>query len=163
MVGQRNSMTGIALLLLAQGLAGCGGSDSPAAPSLPPPDAQPPVTQPPAIQLVVFTDPVSGFSTPAVRDVQEQIVHFNTAGEMIWKADGTRFPELVAHGNFIGYHHAADRIWQVRFGTKHGERRAYLTVTDDRLNGAAATLLDLSVDGRGDLVVAETSVLVPGT
>ena len=165
MVGQRSRMTGIALLLLAQGLAGCGRSDSPTAPSLPPPvaqpPAQPPVAPPPAIQLAVFTDPASGFSTSDVRDVHEQIVRFNTGDELIWTADDTRFPEFIADGNFIAYHHREDKLWQVRFGTKDGERRAYLTSTDDRLNGTAATLLDLWVDERGDLIIAETSVPVP--
>jgi hypothetical protein len=87
---------------------------------------------------------------------------FDTAGELIWTADGARFPEYLVDGNFIAYHHAADRFFEIRFGTRGGERAAYLTWTDDRLRGAAATILDLCVDGRGDLVIAESDVPVPG-
>lgn len=68
---------GIVLLALAQGLTGCGGAGSSSAPSAPSSVPQP-VPQPTPIQLAVFTDPASGFSTSDVRDVQEQIVRFNT-------------------------------------------------------------------------------------
>lgn len=150
---------GFVLLVLAQGLAGCDGSGSSSAPSAPSP-----VPQPNPIQLVLFTDPASGFSTSDVRDVQEQIVHFNTADELIWTADRTRFPEfIVVDGNAIAYHHRTDKFFQVRFGTKDGELQAYLTWPDDRLHGAAATILDLWVDERRDLIIAETRVPVPGT
>ena len=81
----------------------------------------------------------------------------------IWTADGTHFPEFIVDGTLIAYHHKADTLFQVRFGTVAGERRAYLTWTDDRLHGAAATVLDVSVDGRGDLVAIETSLRLPGT
>jgi hypothetical protein len=158
--------TGIVLLVLAQALVGCGGSDSsstPLAPSVVPQLAPSPAPQPTPSQLAVFTDPASGFATSDVRDVQEQIVRFNTADELIWIADGTRFQEFIVDGNFIGYHHKGDKFFQVRFGTKNGERRAYLTRPDDHLHGAAATILDLTVDARADLIITETSVPVPGT
>lgn len=158
--------TAMVLLVLILGMAGCGDSGSVSAPSAPSPVPQlaapSPVPQPTPIRLAVFRDPASEFSTSDVRDVQEQVVHFNTADELIWTADGTRFSEWLVDGSFIGYHHLGDHVFQVRFGTKDGERRAYLTWTDDRLRGAAATILDLWVDGRGDLIIAETSVPVPG-
>lgn len=152
------------LLVLALGLAGCGGLSSvPPAPSPIPQAAPPPAPPSTPIQLAVFTDPASVFSTSDVRDVQEQIVRFNTADELIWTADGTRFSEYIVDGNLIAYHHKRDTLFQVRFGTTKGERRAYLTWTDDRLRGAPVTLLDLSVDGWGDLTIEETDVPVPGT
>jgi hypothetical protein len=83
--------------------------------------------------------------------------------ELIWVANDTRFPEFIVDGNFIAYHHKADKFMQVCFGTKDGERRAYLTWPNDRLNGFAPTILDLWVDERGDLKIAETSVPVPGS
>lgn len=157
--------TGIVLLVLVPGLAGCGSSSTPLAPS-PVPQAAPLVPQatpPPPISLVAFTDLATGFSTFDVRDAQEQIVQFNTASELIWTATGTRFAEYFAGGNFIAYHHRADVLFQIRFGRRDGEQRAYLTLTDNALHGDAPTILDLSVDGRGDLIITETGVRVPGT
>ena len=151
---------GIFVPVVAFGLVGCSGSSLLPAPSAP---TARPVPQPAAIQLVVFSDRASAFATSDVRDVQDQVVTFNTADELIWTADGTHFPEYIVDGTFIAYHHKADTLFQVRFGTKAGERRAYLTWTDDRLRGAPATLLDLSVNGRDDLIITETSVPVPGT
>jgi hypothetical protein len=167
MVGQQSMARGIFLLVLAQGLAGCGGARSswaPSAPSVVPQLAPPPAPQPTPIQLAVFTDPASGFSTSDVRDIQEQIVRFNTANELIWTADGTRLPEYLVDGNFIAFHHRADRFFQVRFGLRDGERRAYLTWTDDvgHFGPHAATILDLEVVG-GQLVITGTNVPVPGT
>jgi hypothetical protein len=46
----------------------------------------------------------------------------------------------------------------VRFGTRDSQRRAYLSWPDDR-----RTIVDLWVDERGDLKIAETSVPVPET
>lgn len=155
---------GIFVPVLASGLVGCSGSSLPPALSAPTSQSvRQPVPQPAAVQLVVFSDRASAFATSDVRDVQEQIVTFTTADELIWTADGTHFPEYIADGTFIAYHHKTDKLFQVRFGTKAGERRAYLTWTDERLRGAPATILDLSVNGRGDLIIAETSVPVPGT
>jgi len=140
--------TGIVLLVVAQGLAGCGGSGALSTPSAPSP-----VPQPTPIQLLVFTDRVSGLSTSDVRDVQEQIVRFNSVGELIWAADGTRFPGYpVVQGSFI----KADFSFQVRFGTKDGERRAYFAQHDRDF------VYDLEVVG-DQLVITETNVPVPGT
>ncbi len=77
--------TGIVLVMLGQGMAGCAGSGSlpvPSAPSLVPQTT--PAPQPRPVELAVFTDSTTGFSTSDVYDVQEQIVRFNTADELIF-------------------------------------------------------------------------------
>jgi hypothetical protein len=163
-IGQpRGMMAGIVLLGLVQGLAGCGTSGSPAAPSAPP--APSPVAPPTAIQLVVFTDVASGFSTSEVRDVDDQILHFSTAPALIW-TDGRSFSGYAANGASV----AADSVcascfFLIRFGTRDGERRAYLTWPDleqhGRADHPAPTILDIEVDG-GTVVVTDTSVRVPG-
>jgi hypothetical protein len=141
-------LTAILFLVLIVGLAGCGGdsgSSSPA-PSSPTPPPPPPV------QPAVFSDPASSFSTSDVRDVQEQIVQFDVANNsLIWKADGRSFPGYPVSGNFV----AEDKHFQVRFGTKDGERRAYFTET------ASATICDIEVTG-GQLMISPTNVKVPG-
>ena len=119
---------------------------------------------PKAPSLVVFTEPQSQprFSTTDLRDAQDQIVQFNVAGELIWTADGTRLS---------GYRVGQDgwgnlQYWiegkicpqgcafVVRFGTKDGERRAYLTV--DYGHDNPGTVVDVEVEG-GALVVSQTS------
>src|SRR5204862_3552788 len=80
----------IVLLALAQGLAGCDSSRS-SIPSAPTPTAPSPGT-PASSNLMVFIDTASGFSTSDVHDAQDQMVQFSRAGELIWTADGTRFP-----------------------------------------------------------------------
>jgi hypothetical protein len=141
----------IVLLMLAQGLAGCGGAGSPS-----------PVPAPTPPRLVLFTDHISGLSTPDVRDVQDQIVRFNTAAEVIWTADDTRFPGYVVDGNSIKTTGTcASCTLLVRFGTKGGERRAYLTFPDNEDHSNAVTILDVEVaDGR--LVITNTSVRLLG-
>jgi len=90
--------------------------------------------------------------TPDVRDVNEQIVQFDTANNaLIWKADGRSFPGYPISGLFI----RADRAFQVRFGTKDGERRAYFTET------GPATICDIEVVN-GVLTILPTNVPVPG-
>ena len=142
--------TGIVLLVLAVQLTGCGGTPSPLAPSAP--TVPTPIPQPTPTSLVVFVDPASAFSTSDVRDVQEQIVQFNTAGELIWTADGTRFPGYRATGNFV----RPDGNFEVVFVTRNGERRAYFTV-----HGHGPTdpnrVCDIEVVG-GQLFITETSV-----
>lgn len=99
----------------------------------------------------MFIDPVSGFSTSDVRDIDQQIVRFNTVEELIWIADGTRFPGYRVAGNFVRW----DRYFGVRFGTKGGERRAYLCGHghDDKTD--PPHICDVS----GQLVIIETKVL----
>ena len=147
------------IALLVSGLVGCrdsASSNPPFAPS-PLPQARPlPNPEPTTIQLAVFTDPATGFSSADIYDVDDDVIRVSTGNELIW-ADGRSFPEFIASGNFIAYHHRNDHVFQIRFGTKSGERRAYVTWPDDRLVGAA-TILDLWIDGRGDLKVAETNV-----
>ena len=132
------------LLILATALAGgCGGSKSVTAPS-PTPSPSPPV-------LAMFTDPTTGFSTRDVRDSDDQIVQFDTAtNSLIWAADGEKFPGYRVSDNFI------DGTFQVRFGTKNGERRAYFT------EKASATICDISVFN-GQLSINPTLATVPGS
>lgn len=158
---------GIVLLVLAQGLAGCGGSgSSPSAPSAVPPPAAQPAPPPTSINgLMRFTEQASGFSTSDVRDAQEQIVQFSTSGELIWTADGTRFPGFGFGfpwfpNNYISNLTSCQCEFVVHFGTKDGERRAYLTA--DYGHDNPDTVLDLEIAG-GVLTVGRTDVFPPGT
>jgi hypothetical protein len=110
--------------------------------------------------LIVFSDTASGFSTSDLRDAQEQIVQFNTAAELIWTADGTRLPGFRLEGKAINAE-ASCRCWLVvHFGTRNGERRAYLTA--DYIHDNPGTVVDLEIAG-GVLVVSRTEVYPPGT
>jgi hypothetical protein len=141
----------VLFLAIATVYAACGGGPGMTAPSAVSGAAVP----------TRFLDPDSDFATTDVRDAQDEIVQFNTAGELVWTADGSRFAGYIADGRVITADHVcAGCYFYVRFGTHDGERRAYLTwsapVTADR----PATLLDLSVVG-GVLVVHDTAALVP--
>jgi len=132
------------VLLLTAVVAGCGSSSTPATALSAPSPAQ--------VQLAMFHDPSSTFTTSDVRDVQEQIVRFDMAtNSLIWAADGRTFAGYPVDGNFI----RSDHAFQVRFGTKDGERRAYFTET------VKGTICDLEVTN-GQLVLASTDVMVPG-
>jgi hypothetical protein len=138
------------LLLLINGIAGCGGSGSTSTPTSPSPPPPPPSVP---VQLAVFSDPASSFTTSDVRDVQEQIVRFDvTSNSLIWVGDGRSFSGYPVSGLFI----RADRFFQVRFGTKDGERRAYFTET------VTTTICDIEIIG-GQLVITGTNVTVPGS
>lgn len=154
--------SGIVLLVLGQGLAGCGGGRSLAIPSAPSQVTPAPVPSPGQVGLAVFSDSATGFSTSDVHDAQDQIVRFE-ADELILAAIGARFQEFIVDGNFIDYHHKGETFLQIRFGTTNGERRAYVTWPDERLNGRPPAVLDLWVDERGDLKITDTLVPVPGT
>jgi hypothetical protein len=79
-------------------------------------------------------------------------VRFDTANNaLIWTADGRSFSGYRVSGNFI----RADRNFQVRFGTRDGERRAYFTET------VSATICDIEIAG-GQLVINPTTATVPG-
>jgi hypothetical protein len=136
------------VLIVTLGVAGCGGTGAPS----PSPNAPTPVPQPTAVSLVVFRDSATAFSTTDVRDMQDQIVQINTADELIWAADGKRFPGYRAIGNFVRW----DSYYEVVFVTRAGERRAYLTT-----HGHGATdpnrICDIEVVG-GQLVINETNV-----
>ena len=162
---------GIVLLLLAQGLAGCGDSGSssmPSTPSEPSAQSTPTPIPTPTPTLTVFTDSATGFSTTDLRDSQEQILQLTTGGELVWTADGTRLPGYrvthpTADGKVLfveGKICLEQCAFEVRFGTRDGERRAYLTV--DHIHWNPGTLVDVEVVG-GALVVTETDVYPPGT
>ena len=136
--------------MLVVALSAC--SDSPATPTPPTPTPTPTPTPVP-VQLVVFVDPTTGLGTSDVRDVQGQIVRFDRANNsLIWAADGRSFPGYPVDGNFL----RSDKFFQVRFGTKDGERRAYFTETVNE------TICDIGVVGSA-LMIFPTSVTVPGT
>ena len=125
------------LLLFVALLVCCSESGPQVAPLGPSPVSQ--VARPPAASsaLHIFTESSSGFSTSELRDVHEQIVQFNTVNELIWQVDGSRLPGYrVESHNFFGRgatYFIGGRLCaegcalEVRFGTKDGERRAYLT------------------------------------
>jgi hypothetical protein len=139
----RRILIAMMLPMVVAGLFGCG--SSPTAPPPPPPPAPEP-------RIVVFSDPASSFSTSDVRDVQDQILHFDSANSaLIWAADGRSFSGYPVSGLFI----RGDKFFQVRFGTKDGERRAYFTET------VATTICDVEIVG-GQLVITHTNVTVPG-
>ena len=140
------------VVLLMVAMPAC--SDSPTTPTPPPsPTQAPPPTEPPPVQLAMFTDSATGFSTSDVRDVEGEIVRFNRANNaLIWAADGRSFPGYPVDGNFLG----SGRNFQVRFGTEDGERRAYFTET------VPATLCDIEIVGSA-LLISPTNVTVPGT
>jgi len=88
--------------------------------------------------------------TPDVRDVDEQIVQFDTSARtLIWAADGRTFQGFTVTGDNI------NGEFQVRFGTKNGERRAYFTET------GRATICNIEVTN-GQLSISPTNVTVPG-
>jgi hypothetical protein len=125
------------------GMLACG-SDSPSSTVTPTPT--------PIVRLATFTDPASSFSTSDVRDVQEQVMRFDTASNsLIWTVNGqtyTGYPVIDTY--FI----RSDKFFQVRFGMRNGERRAYFT------EAARGTICDVEVSS-GGLVITPTDVTVP--
>lgn len=102
--------------------------------------------------LAVFTDPDTGFSTVDVRDIDEDIVQFDTeVGTLIWTATGVTFEGWQVDGNFLL---TSNTQFQVRFGTKDGERRAYFTEVDP------PTVCDLLL-AQGELQILPTVFFVP--
>ncbi len=154
--------TGMVLLFAAQAMA-CGDSASSAVPLAP----SVTVPAPPSFAegLLVFADR-DGFRTSEVRDRDEQVVQFTTAGELLWIADGTRFPGYRAAPGFTpgGYVFAPDACahcaYEIRFGASGGERRAYLTL--DRGENNDGTIVDLEVV-QGQLRTTPTEMGPPGT
>lgn len=148
---------GIVVLALSQALAGCGASGSSSVPTAPSP----------AIQIAVFTDRVSGFSTSDVRDAHQRILRFSTSHELIWPPTGGRFSGYSVYGNRIQAYIACPPSWscqkrswsgEVRFGTKNGERRAYLTCNCED----GSWIVDIEVVD-GQVVISETGLPVPET
>lgn len=139
----------LALVLIAA-MPACG-SNSPSAPQNGGGTSTPPAALTPVI--VMFTEASTGFSTSDVRDVQDQIVRFDSANSaLVWVASGSSFVGYPVDGHFI----RSDRQFQVRFGVRDGERRAYFTET------ATGTICDIVVTG-GQLTILPTNVTVPGT
>lgn len=137
----RNSRALAGLCLLSGLLALSCGNGSPSSPNLPPAGSS----------FSVFTDPASGFSTTDVRDLDDQIVRFNTADNtMLWTPDNLLFDGWVVNGNFLD----AARMFQVRFGSVSGEKRAYFT------EAGRGTLCDLKVE-QNILQLLPTNVFPP--
>jgi hypothetical protein len=147
----------VLVLVLAPGVAGCSGSEYSAAPLAP--SAVPQPVTPPSIQLMVFTDPLTGLTTSDVVDVHSQIVRFNSAGELIWAANDTHFSRFPAD---YGYERGA---FEVLFGSENGQRRAYLTFSPDYWHyPPPASRVDLEVvDGRLVIRHPDPPVFLPGT
>ena len=161
------TLMAIVVSTLASGfLVGCGESS----PSAPTAVTAVPLTPPTTSDSpVVFTELATGFSTSDLRDVDEQILQVTRDGALVWTVDGTRLS---------GYHvdhHVIDGVvihwigggavcqegcaFEVRFGTRNGERRAYLTA--DYGHDNPGTLVDVEVS-QGALVVSRTPVFPPG-
>ncbi len=103
-------------------------------------------------RFVVFTDEATGFSTTDVRDVDEEIVRFDAETKaIVWAADDTSYQEglWTVDGVFL-----AGGGFQVRFGTKDGEQRAYFTET------GPATICQIEAS-EGGISISPTSVTVP--
>lgn len=150
------TLTGCLLLALAAASAGCDGAgpSSPTAPGSVPPPAG-------ASGFVAFTEGSTGFTTTDLRDVQEQILRITTTNELIWAADGSRLPGYFARGHSIdGKICPEGCTLVVRFGSRDGERRAYLTA--DYGHNNPGTVVDVEVTG-GMLVVTRTGEFPPGS
>jgi hypothetical protein len=146
----------VPLLALTLAMAACG---SPTSPS----PAGGRSTSTSATTLMVFTDRASGFSTTDVRDAYEQIVQFNTAGEMIWTAGDARFAGFLADDGVVTAEGVcAGCYFLIRFGTLDGQRRAYLTWSGDPAPDRPVTILDVDVVG-GRLVVADSGLALPNS
>jgi hypothetical protein len=133
-------------LLLLIGIAGGCGS-SPTAPA--------PLQQPPPQQTVLanFADPSSSFSTSDVRDVQDHIVNFDiSTNSLVWSLTGQKFTGYPVNGNFIG----SNNKFQVRFGTKGGDCRAYFT------EAATGTICDIELFS-GQIVISPTQTTPEGS
>ena len=145
---------------------GCGDAPSPR-PSLGPSPTQAavPPTAAPDTGLRSFTGTGGDwhFSTTDVRDAHDHIVQFDKSGDLIWAADGRRFPGFYSRDGdtYIDGFVASGNWFIVRLGAVNGDTRAYLTSIDDEgLN--PGTLVEL--DATGDkLVIRRTNLFPPGT
>ena len=102
--------------------------------------------------IAVFVDTQTAFSTTDVRDVNGDIVRFDTSTDsIIWAASGAAYQTgfWPVNGVFL-----AGGGFQVRFGTQGGQRRAYFTETG---NGF---ICQIAVIG-GNLFISGTNVPVP--
>jgi hypothetical protein len=104
--------------------------------------------------VAIFTDPVSGFSTKDVRDVDNEIINFDlTDKSIIYVATGAEYQvgSWPVNGNLLD-----GGFFQVRFGTVLGEHRAYFTETGN------ATICNFVVTPTSFSIFA-TSTQVPHT
>lgn len=158
---------------LSYGLVGCDGLDRarPGIPLVAPSPVETPAPPPPpATTLQVFTETATGFSTTDLRDSQDQILQISRTNELIWVPDGSRIPGYklwsYAYPDAGLVYFIDGRIcpvgcgFEVRFGTRDGERRAYLTVDYGHSN--PGTLVDVEVVS-GALIVTQTTAYPPGT
>lgn len=161
----------VILVGLSFGLVGCDSLDGSRPPLVAPSPVENPATPPPtATTLQVFTETATGFSTTDLRDAQDQVAQISRANELIWVQDGTRIPgyKLWSHAYpDAGPVYFIDGMicpvgcgFEVRFGTRAGERRAYLTVDYGHHN--PGTVVDVEVVN-GALVVTQTDMYPPGT
>ncbi len=160
---------GLLGLLIATALAGCNRTDGPppiVGPTPVPPSApQPaPIPTPAVSRLVAFTDPDSGVTTSDVRDAQDHVVQFSSAGELIWTADGTRIRGYALTAQSFPYWIPAELLcgcWlEIRFGTRDGQRVAYLTADYGHDNPGTLVTLTLT---NGVLALTKSHLYPPGT
>jgi hypothetical protein len=124
--------------LAAAGLS-CGSGSSGSSPTAPSPTQNQ--------TLATFTDPTTGQATSDVRDVDEQVMRFEMpSGVLSWIADGSRHSGWPVSGNFLDSAHQ----FQVRFGSRSGQRRAYFT------ESGSGTICQLETSG-GQLRISATS------
>jgi hypothetical protein len=143
-------------LFIAAAMAGCGGG--PTAPSVSASGALPDPTAP--REFALFVDRDTGVATTDVRDAHEQIVRFSTDGQLIWMSSGARFDGFLADGQVVTAGPVcADCYFLVRFATRGGQRRAYLTWAGDPGPDRPTTILDLDVVG-DRLLVEDTDVML---
>ena len=110
------------------------------------------LVDPGSLTFVAFQDPGSSFSTMDVRDVDGEIVRFDTTrGQLFWVPASLAFDGWTLSGNQL-----QDGFFTVRFGTENGAQRAYFTETDP------ATICDIVVQD-GMLTILATNVAVPQT
>ncbi|GJM24610.1 MAG: hypothetical protein DHS20C16_10250 [Phycisphaerae bacterium] len=97
-------------------------------------------------------DPDSDFETNEVRDVDGEIMQFDTeTEELVWQLDGTRIANWRVNGTLLIF---GNSTFQARFGTENGERRAFFTEV------APPTICDLVVNN-GALNIFSTNTPVP--
>ncbi len=102
--------------------------------------------------LAKFADPDSGFETTDVRDVDGEIMQFDTeTNELVWQLDGSRIANWQVQGTSLLPNGGEFRV---RFGTQDGERRAFFTEV------SPPTICDLVVTN-GSLSIFPTNVQVP--
>lgn len=142
MARRRLELIGILSITLIVSL-GCGDSQL-AAPA-------PTAPVPAGTALAVFTDGASGISTSDVYDSDNELIRFETNENALWwVSDNLLFDGWTVSGNFLD----PQRLYQVRFGTVGGARRAYFT------EAGRGTLCDLSVVNNV-LQIAPTNLLPP--